>query len=601
MTGEVISFDMMIEGSKDSRAYHIAQLWTSMKYAPERVKWEEDIQEVAQFVYATDTTTTSSHHEDISHTTHRPKLAQLYDTLMANYQAVVMPDDHWFQFVADTPDSDSLLQKKKLESFLRTRHTLSHFPQRMESALSHFLLTGNCIGEVRFTREIAQKEGSNPGYGYIGPEVVNHDPRRVVWNTKAKDFRDSPIVIQSLYTKGDIARMVEDTTLSVEYREALQQSRAFRQALSSRDTKEFFEGEFAGFGGVGGYFQGQVVEILTFYGDLYDEQTDTLHRGRRISIIDRCFVVEDVPLETWDGKPLIFHATWRKKAGTNLGMGPFENLLGMQYRINYLENRRADALDKQIWPDRLIKGIDATIQREDGGIDYHVFEQGDVRNLPLDTSVLTAKVDIQELEAAMELFAGAPREAMGVRSAGEKTKFEVSQLQNASGRLFQSKISSFEREFLEPILNAEIEVCKDEIDSVMSILVDIDDELIWEQIGKADFKITGRLVPKGATHYAKQAQLVQELQAFHNVLAMDQELQVHFPANKLAEQWNQLLGFGGHEGVYEKFGRIAERVELAQMQQAAEGMVADTEAADPTAMTGGMGPDEMEMMQGQPA
>ena len=72
-------------------------------------------------------------------------------------------------------------------------------------------------------------------------------------------------------------------------------------------------------------------------------------------------------------------------------------------------------------------------------------------------TIIAASNEIHTLEEKMELYSGAPREAMGIRTAGEKTAFEVQSLQNAAGRIFQEKITSFEIELLEPILNAMLE------------------------------------------------------------------------------------------------------------------------------------------------
>ena len=72
--------------------------------------------------------------------------------------------------------------------------------------------------------------------------------------------------------------------------------------------------------------------------------------------------------------------------------------------------------------------------------------------------MIQAENAIQVTEQRMEMYAGAPREAMGVRTAGEKTAFEVQQLQNAAGRIFQEKITHFEVSLMEPVLNAMLEV-----------------------------------------------------------------------------------------------------------------------------------------------
>jgi len=48
----------------------------------------------------------------------------------------------------------------------------------------------------------------------------------------------------------------------------------------------------------------------------------------------------------------------------------------------------------------------------------------------------------------MEEMAGAPKEAMGIRTPGEKTRYEVQSLENRSGRIFNHKVLNFSINFL---------------------------------------------------------------------------------------------------------------------------------------------------------
>ena len=113
----------------------------------------------------------------------------------------------------------------------------------------------------------------------------------------------------------------------------------------------------------------------------------------------------------------------------------------------------------------------------------------------------------------MEMLAGAPREAMGIRTAGEKTAFEVNQLMTAAGRIFQHKTAHFERVFLEPILNAMLEAARRNMDYADTIRVLNDDTGIFffEEITKEDIKGNGKIVPMGARHFAERARRVQNL------------------------------------------------------------------------------------------
>src|SRR5258708_9446601 len=77
-----------------------------------------------------------------------------------------------------------------------------------------------------------------------------------------------------------------------------------------------------------------------------------------------------------------------------------------------------------------------------------------------DGKALSGNLEIENLERLMEEMAGAPREAMGFRTPGEKTKYEVQSLENAAARLFQNKIKQFEEQIIEPLLNAMLELAR---------------------------------------------------------------------------------------------------------------------------------------------
>ena len=49
-----------------------------------------------------------------------------------------------------------------------------------------------------------------------------------------------------------------------------------------------------------------------------------------------------------------------------------------------------------------------------------------------DVNALQANMELANLQEQMEIMAGAPREAMGFRTPGGKTKYEVQSLENAA-------------------------------------------------------------------------------------------------------------------------------------------------------------------------
>src|SRR5699024_10284817 len=110
-----------------------------------------------------------------------------------------------------------------------------------------------------------------------------------------------------------------------------------------------------GFGSMLEYLQSGYVEVLDFYGDISDEKGNLL-RNRHVVVIDRHWVIKNDPIPNWLGSAPICHVGWRKRPDNLWAMGPLDNLVGMQYRIDHLENAKADAYDLAIQPPLKIVG-----------------------------------------------------------------------------------------------------------------------------------------------------------------------------------------------------------------------------------------------------
>ena len=348
-----------------------------------------------------------------------------------------------------------------------------------------------------------------------------------------------------------------------------------------------------GFSDTARYLQSSVVEILELYGDVYDITTGEFHRDQVITVADRRHIIRQKALNTWSGKPRIFHSGWRDRKDTILAQGPLDNIVGMQYRINHLENAQADALDEMIYGDLVITGSVDTEVNPDGSKTYVLPDGGNIRRLAPDTTILSADFKINELENAMELYAGSPREAAGFRTPGEKTKFEVSSLSQAAGRIFQHKLSKFEREMLEPILNAEIEVAHENLPKAEAVRFENEDGLTeFLSIKKEDLSLNGRIVPIGARHASREQQIASDLKEFiSQVLIQDEELRNHFPSFKLARLFESVLDFTEFD-IVEKDGRISERVESQRLVQAGQNILQEEGEQD-------LVPEEGEQVEGE--
>jgi hypothetical protein len=310
-----------------------------------------------------------------------------------------------------------------------------------------------------------------------------------------------------------------------------------------------------GFGTLQEYYQSGMVEILQFEGDYYDSAADKLHKNRIITIIDRSYVLRNIENPSYIGHDTKHHVGWRKRPDNLYGMGPLDNLVGIQYRLDHLENLKADALDLTIHPPMVLKGDvepftwgpEAVIQLQ---------EDGDVTMLPPNPAAFQVNNELAALMNTMEEMAGAPKEAMGIRTPGEKTAFEVQSLQNAAGRIFQNKINQFEVEFLEPILNTMLETAKRNLNLPELAKVYDDDFGVQDflSVTKEDLTSRGKIRPVGARHYAARAQLLQNILGVFNS-PIGQIIAPHISPKNLAIMVEEYMGF-------EKYGFIQDNAAI---------------------------------------
>ena len=75
------------------------------------------MEELQGYLYATDTTKTSNSKLPWSNKTTLPKLTQIMENLVANYEATLFPNQDWLKWEAADANS-AIAEKKKLSDFL---------------------------------------------------------------------------------------------------------------------------------------------------------------------------------------------------------------------------------------------------------------------------------------------------------------------------------------------------------------------------------------------------------------------------------------------------------------------------------------------------
>lgn len=588
MVGKVLNLDDMIAGDVDQLARQVSQYYIT--WDNYRQPWLQEKAELRNYIFATDTRKTTNAKLPWKNSTTIPKLTQIRDNLHANYMAALFPHRKWLEWEGDTDDDQMEAKRHAIESYMETKLRQDRAEVVISKLLLDYIDTGNVFGTAVWVDEsTVNSETKEVIRGYVGPRIVRFSPYDLVFNPVAPSFEESPKIIRVVQTLGDLAKAADKLPKESDeykiFKGALDKTMNIRKqvrAMSRGDVLKSQAFQIDGFGPIQTYYQSDYVEVLSFYGDLYDTTTGEFLENRTISIIDRSFVVINKPNTNWTTHGGFFHAGWRQRPDNLYAMGPLDNLVGMQYRIDHLENLKADVFDLIAFPVQKIKGFVQDYTYEPGARIY-LNEDGDVEFMHPDTTALNADMQIDVLEKRMEELAGAPKEAMGIRSPGEKTKFEVQVLDNAASRIFLNKIKHFEKVFLEPLLNYMLMLARQNMSGsdVTRTLDSEIDAVIFSTITKDDLTSAGILRPVGASHFAYKANMLQNLVTLMNsAVAQDAQVKVHLSGKKIAKIMEEMSDLDQFK-IFGDNVRVFEQAETQRLFQASQEQTQAQQATPP--------------------
>lgn len=565
----------------DSLAVKISDMWTRWDSA--RSIWKSDQQELRNYLYATDTRKTSNSKLPWKNSTVTPKLTQIRDNLHANYMAALFPSDNWFNWIAE--DKSPELQEKRyaITNYMKQKLKASRFELLVSQLVYDYIDFGNVLVTYDFVRDIISDADGNVVNKYVGPKAYRINPSDVVFNPLSETFEKTPIVRRMLKSLGDLLTDVETKPALNYNKNVIKKVLGFRQ--SYRDDPEFkktYNLSIDGFGSIEEYLDSDMVELLEFWGDIYDPETGTLLRNQLVTIVDRKWVLRKQNNPLWTGSKPIYHCGWRLRSDNLWAQGPLDQLVGMQYRIDHLENLKADVFDLIAYPVIKVKGNTVEEFEYEPGATIFVGDEGDVEFLRPDSMALNADLQIRDLMNRMEELAGAPKQAMGIRTAGEKTKYEVQSLENAAGRIFQSKVSWFERNILEPLLNGMLAEAVRNFEGVERIRT-VDEKYGTEsfiEVTKQDLSATGKIYPVGARHFAEQARFVQELAQTVQTVQAIPTVAAHISGKAIAKALEENLGWQNYKIVQDN-ASVFEQAETQRLINQAQEDMAVENTIDP--------------------
>lgn len=589
MAGMGTTMDVEDVVSPDQMACSIANQWVEwdiLKNA-KKTQWEE----VQRYIYSTDTTTTSNSKLPWKNKTVLPKLCQIRDNLYANYLASLFPKDDFIEWIGHGRDDQKKKKADLMEAF--GEHTIAQNKNKevLQRLVLDYIDYGNAFAYADWDDDTVITKDGEEKTGYIGPVYRRISPYDIVFNPIGPDFESAPKIVRSFTTLGALkVQMMKQSQADdhPQMEKIFEYLRYIRHAATTA-PKDFKERDAMykvdGFATFSQYLKSPYCEVLTFYGDYYDVHNDKLYQNAVITVADRHKVihVQENPAAT--AKAKIRQVGWRVRQDNLWGMSPLENLVGMQYRIDHIENLKADVFDLIAAPPLMIKGLVEDFEWAPFARIY-VGDDGDVKPLAPEGNVLSANLEIDQLERKMEEFAGSPKEAAGFRTPGEKTRYEVQRLENAASRIFYAKTKNFEQFIIEPLLNDGLEITRRKATGRMTLRVfnDQTNAVKFLEIGIDDLAGFGQLRPVAARNFADKAERVQNVNAFFgSVIGQDPEIKAHFSTVAIARMFEELLDIEDYE-VVQPYVRLTEQQEAQSLQNAGQEQIA-TEAGIPSGLS----------------
>ena len=543
--------------------------------------------EIDSYLHATDTSMLEGG-TNFDHKTHLPILSELHEDLIAIVYSTLFPHDDWLSWKGFEINAITKQVRQKVLSYIKQCHSMNGFSVQMRKVVDDLIRYGNCFTQTYYKNESSESEQGMVS-GYAGPAIKRISPYDIAFNPVAKEFSKTPKIIRELLTMGDFYEFVssaseEDCCIS---EEELSEIMKRRTGGNNDYSERYKEKQYipAGFGSIDEYYTSGYIELLWFYGDIFNDTDGTFSKKRCVVVVDRDTVVIDKE----ELFPAIFKGGWSPRPDNLWSQGPLDKVVGINYMINHRENSKNDAIDKFTYPDRAYVGdVEEIYDEVTGHTKYIMPEGGSVSDIRPDSTVLTFDNQIMMHRDLARTSARLPQQLAGFRTAGEKTATEVQSLNDGAFRGFINKAAQMEEDLIENAVQAEIRVAKDNFSSIIKVLEEDEDGiLLTTQITEEDLSANGKLIPHGSRRFSRQLQQLQGLTQLANT-QIGQMVAPHINTYNLAKTVEELYGFDKF-GFVNKFASIDEQMEAEERSMLAQQEMVK-QSSEPTAL-------EMEMMQ----
>lgn len=542
-----------------------------------RDRWYANARETLENLYATSTHDILNQDHGWDNSTHIPKLTQIRDMLITYYLDAMFGLPDYVDWEPYSKESVDFVTKNRLKSLIKQILHDSDFKPTIRQLVEDYVDYGNAFATaVPYNKMLGEK------VLYSGPKAFRIDPMDIFFDPLAASFEQSPKIVRTCMTLGELTQAAEQFTQDEDlFKKALRKAMKKRHqiyntiAANGKDMIIDDMCRIAGFDSWSTYYASDVVELLTFYGDLYDCDTNRIHKGVRIVVMDRAYVLLEEPITDYGFGSNILKAGWRDRKDNLWSMSPLDNIKGMQYMVDFLENKRADVFNFISNPMVVTQGDAEMPEFLFPGCHIGLDVDASIEFIRPDSTALQADLYIQNYLNQMEEMAGMPKEAMGFRTPGEKTAFEISQLNTAASRIFNEKVRKFEMEILEPLLTLMLRVfVGNGVKTVQLKQVAENGVVSFVNVDMDTLNTEGRFVATGSSTYTEKAQLAQTLMQLANTaLYSDPLVSNWFDPKKVAQTLVYSTGLDKIDGILKENARVDAELNMRTAAESATQMV----------------------------
>jgi hypothetical protein len=474
-------------------------------------------------------------------------------------------------------ESVDVTTKNRLKSLIKQILHDSDFKPTIRQLVEDYVDYGNAFATaVPYNKMLGDKTL------YSGPKAFRIDPMDIFFDPLASTFEQAPKIIRTTMTLGELMQSADQFTqdenlFNKALKKALKKRHQIYNTIAANNKDAIVDDmcRIAGFDSWSTYYASDVVELLTFYGDLYDCDTGKLHKGVRIVVMDRAYILLEEPITDYGFGCNILKAGWRDRKDNLWSMSPLDNIKGMQYMVDFLENKRADVFNFISNPMVVTQGDAEMPEYLFPGCHIGLDTDATIEFIKPDATALQADLYIQNYLNQMEEMAGMPKEAMGFRTPGEKTAFEISQLNTAASRIFNEKVRKFEMEILEPLLTLMLRIYSGAGSRTVQLKQVAENGVVsFIDVDMDTLNTEGRFVATGSSTYTEKAQLAQTLMQLSNTaLYSDPLVSNWFDPKKVAQTIVYATGLDKIDGILKENARVDAELNMRTAAETATQMI----------------------------